>query len=67
MSAKKTKLRKRLEALKRGRSLRIIGVTSSTTLEYRRAQTTVRNLTASSGRKFSTKLSARALTVTRLK
>ncbi len=63
----KTKLRKRLEALKRGRSLRISGITKSMTLKYKRAQTTVHNLTASSGRKFRTKLGARALTVTRLK
>ncbi len=62
-----TKLRKRLEALKRGRSLRIIGFTSSMTLEYKRTFGTIRNLTVSSGRKFRTKLGPRALTVTRLK
>lgn len=63
----KTKLRKRLEALKRGRSLRVIGITSSVTDEYKRAYATVRNLTVSSGRKFKTKLGARALTVKRTK
>lgn len=63
----KTKLRKRLEALKRGRSLRVIGITSSVTDEYKRACATVRNLTVSSGRKFKTKLGARALTVKRTK
>ena len=63
----KTKLRKRLERLAKGKSLRISGVTKSRTDEYQRAQTTVRNLRASSGRKFRTKLGARALTVTRLK
>ncbi len=67
MSAKKTKLRKRIEALKRGRSLRISGITKTRTLEYRRAHSTVRNLTISSGRKFRTKLGARALTVKRTK
>ncbi len=63
----KTKVRKRLEALKRGRSLRVIGITSSVTDEYKRAYATVRNLTVSSGRKFKTKLGARALTVKRTK
>ncbi len=63
----KTKLRKRLEALKRGRSLRVIGITSSVTGEYKRAADTVRNLRVSSGRKFKLKLGARALTVTRTK
>ena len=63
----KTKLRKRLEALKRGGSLQIIGVTSSTTLEYKRSIATARNLTVSSGRKFRTKLGVRALTITRTK
>ncbi len=63
----KTKLRMRLEALKRGRSLRISGITKSRTGEYNRAYSTVRNAAASSGRKFRTKLGARALTVTRAK
>ncbi len=67
MSGKKTKLRKRLEALKGGRSLRISGITKTRTDEYIRAYSTVRNLTISSGRKFKTKLGARALTITRLK
>ena len=63
----KTKLRMRLEALKRGRSLRISGITKSRTGEYNRAYSTVNNLRVSSGRKFRTKLSARALTVKRTK
>ena len=63
----KTKLRRRLEALKRGRSLRVIGVTKSRTDEYIRAYLTVRNLTISSGRKFKTKLGPRALTIKRTK
>ncbi len=63
----KTKLRKRLEALKRGRSLRISGITKTRTDEYIRAYLTVRNLTISSGRKFKTKLGPRALTIKRLK
>ncbi len=63
----KTKLRKRLEALKRGRSLRVIGITSSGTGEYKRASDTVRNLRVSSGRKFRVKLGARALTIKRTK
>ncbi len=63
----KTKLRKRLEALKRGRSLRVIGITSSGADEYKRASATVRRLTVSSGRKFRTKLGARALMITRTK
>ncbi len=67
MSAKKTKLRKRLERLAKGKSLRISGITKSMTLEYGREQTTVCSLAVSSGRKFRTKLGARALTVTRLK
>ncbi len=66
MSANKTKLRKRLERLAKGISLRVIGVTKSRTVEDSRVYSTVRNSAASSGRKFSTKLSARALTVTRL-
>ncbi len=63
----KTRLRTRLEALAKGKSLRISGITKSMTDEYNRAFSTVRNLTISSGRKFRTKLGARALTVTRLK
>jgi hypothetical protein len=63
----KTKLRMRLEALAKGKSLRISGITKSRTGEYNRAYSTVRNLATSSGRKFKTKLGARALTVTRTK
>ena len=62
----KTKLRKRLEGLAKGKSLRISGITKSRTNEYKRACSTVNNLTINSGRKFKTKLGARALTVTRL-
>ena len=63
----KTKLRKRLEALVKGRSLRINGITKSRTVEYNRVYSTVRNTAASAGRKFKMKLGARALTVTRTK
>ena len=63
----KTKLRVRLEALKRGRSLRVNGITKSRTVEYYRVHSTVSRLTVSSGRKFKMKLGARALTVTRTK
>ncbi len=63
----KTKLRLRLDALAKGHSLRISGITKSRTEEYDRAYSTVRNAAASSGRKFKTKLGARALTVSRTK
>ena len=63
----KTKLRIRLETLTKGGSLRVSGITSSMTLEYKRAFATIRNITVSSGRKFKTKLGPRALTVTRTK
>ena len=63
----KTKLRKRLEGLAKGKILRISGITKTGTDEYKRAHSTVNNLRVSSGRKFRTKLGARALTVTRLK
>ena len=63
----KTKLRMRLEALAKGRSLRVNGITKSRTVEYDRVYSTVRNTAASCGRKFKTKLGARALTVTRTK
>ncbi len=63
----KTKLRKRLERLAKGKSLRISGITKTGTDEYKRAYSTVRNTAASSGRKFSTKLGARALTIKRTK
>ena len=61
----KTKLRTRLEALTKGKSLRISGITKSRTTEYDRAYSTVRNCAASSGRKFRTKLGARTLMVMR--
>ena len=63
----KTKLRKRLEILAKGKSLRISGITKTKTDEYIRAFSTVRNLTVSSGRKFRTKLGASALTIRRTK
>ncbi len=63
----KTKLRLRLEALAKGRSLRINGSMKSRTVEYDRVYSTVRNTAASSGRKFKTKLGPRALVVTRTK
>jgi len=63
----KTKLRVRLEALAKGRSLRVNGITKSKTVEYDRVRYTVRNTTASSGRKFKMKLGKSALTVTRTK
>ena len=62
----KTKLRKRLEALPKGKSLRVIGTFKSRTEEYDRVYSTVRNTGASCGRKFATKLGPRALTVTRI-
>lgn len=67
MPANKTKLRIRLEALKKGGSARVTGITSSMTPEYKRAFATIRNITVSSGRKFRVKLGARALTITRIK
>jgi hypothetical protein len=63
----KTKLRKRLEGLAKGKSLRISGITKSGTDEYKRTFSTIRNLTVSSGRKFRTELGARALTIKRTK
>jgi hypothetical protein len=63
----KTKLRVRLEALAKGRSLRVIGITKSRTVEYNRAHSTVCHTAASSGRKFKTKLGKSALMVTRTK
>ena len=66
MSAK-TKLRMRLEALAKGHSLRVSGITKSRTDEYSRAYSIVRYFAAISGRKFKTKLGARALTVRRTK
>ena len=63
----KTKLRVRLEALAKGRSLRVIGITKSRTVEYNRVYSTVRNTAASAGRKFKMKLGKSALMVTRTK
>jgi hypothetical protein len=65
--AVKTKLRMKLESLKKGGSLRLKGVTSSATVEYRRAQSTIRNIVVSAGWRFKTTLGAHALTITRTK
>ena len=63
----KTKLRVRLEALAKGRSLRVNGITKSRTVEYNRVYSTARNTAASCGRKFKMKLGKSALTVMRTK
>ena len=63
----KTKLRIKLEALAKGKSLRISGITSSASPEYIRATSTARNILVSTGRKFTVKLGARALTIMRTK
>lgn len=63
----KTKLRVGLEALAKGRSLRVNGITKSRTVEYNRVYSTVRNTAASCRRKFKTKLGKSALIVTRTK
>ena len=63
----KTKLRIKLEALAKGKSLRVSGVTASRTPAYLRANSTIGNIRASTGRKFSVSLGSRALTITRTK
>jgi hypothetical protein len=65
--ATKTKLRTKLEALTKGKSVRVSAISSSTSPEYRRAVYTIGNIRVSSGRRFSMKLGARALTITRTK
>ena len=63
----KTKLRTKLEALNKGKSVRLTTISSSKSLEYRRAVYTIGNIRVSSGRLFSMKLGTRALTITRMK
>jgi hypothetical protein len=63
----KTKLRTKLEALTKGKSVRVSAISSSTSPEYRRAVYTIGNIRVSSGRQFSMKLGTRALTITRMK
>ena len=63
----KTKLRTKLEALNKGKSVRLSAITSSKSPEYRRAVYTIGNIRVSSGRLFSMKLGTQALTITRVK
>jgi hypothetical protein len=63
----KSKLRTKLEALTKGKSVRVATITSSDSPEYKRAVYTIGNIRGSSGRKFSMKLGARALSITRTK
>ena len=63
----KTKLRTKLEALTKGKSVRVSAISSSTSPEYRRAVYTIGNIRVGSGRQFSMKLGTRALTITRTK
>src|SRR5258706_3431281 len=62
----KTKLRTKLEALTKGKSVRVSGISSITSPEYRRAAFTIGNIRVSIGRQFSMKLWTRALTMTRM-
>ncbi len=63
----KTKLRLKLEALNKGKSVRVSGIDSSKSPEYRRAVSTAANVRNSTGRSFSVTLGPRALTITRIK
>ena len=63
----KTKLRTKLEALNKGKSVRLLAITSSKSPEYRRAVYTIGNIRVSSGRLFSMKLGTQALIITRVK
>jgi hypothetical protein len=63
----KTKLRTKLEALKKSKNVRLSAIRSSKSPEYRRALYTIGNIKVSSGRRFSVKLGAQALTITRTK
>jgi hypothetical protein len=63
----KTKLRIRLEALTKGKQMRLSGVGSSSDPDYRKAVSTVANIRVSTGQKFSLSLGPRALTITRTK
>ena len=63
----KTKLRVKLEALSKGKGVRVSGIDSSKSPEYRRAVSTAANVRNSTGRSFSVTLGPRALTITRIK
>ena len=63
----KTKLRTKLEALNKGKSVRLSAITSSKSPQYRRAVYTIGNIRVSSGRLFSMKLGTQSLTITRVK
>ncbi len=63
----KTKLRVKVEALTKGKSVRVGGISTSKEPEYRRAVSTAANVRNSTGRSFSVSLGPRALTITRTK
>ena len=63
----KSKLRIRLEALNKGNKVRVAGVNSTQHPDYRKSVSAAANIRVSTGRKFSTSIGPRALTITRMK
>ncbi|HEY4264427.1 MAG TPA: hypothetical protein VGM72_03850 [Micropepsaceae bacterium] len=57
----------KLEALTKGKSVRVSAISSSMSPEYKKAVYTLGNIRVSSGRRFRMKLGVSALTITRTK
>jgi hypothetical protein len=64
---KKTKLRLNLEALTKGKGLRLAGIKSSKNPNYRKAVSAAANVRVSTGSQFRVKLGPTGLTITRKK